>query len=718
MGLWRSLAAARARQGDTDGALQDLRFASQHAETAEDRAGVAFARASILSDLGDGAGAIDAFSEALEADPRHAEAWSCRGIARLELGDTHGAEADAEALLALDSESASAWGLRGAARLAAERPGEAVQDLETACRLDPDLSWAQVSLEQARRACGSVPAATTAASRSTERDSGSDARTLSLRQRGNTSFKRGDYREAIEAYAKACATLEDGWPLALSNKAICHLKLGEYADAVKAAELCLREEDAAPKVRMTLFKALVGQHEWLRAFQVLRELKALPGLTEDTAAVVRTEEKAKRSEFRAWCEQHRQNSIALATKREKDWVRPFATSAGPTPQVNEANVGSRIWCDRPHKITDIHPLLADGRIVATACGAKHVDREIYFKLEAHRPLDLWVLYDDRYGDKLPSWLPKERVIPQAAMTTHLASTPLPFSAYQLAVGVPAGSVHSIPGNRYAAEGKHEFTCFWIVATLTQDRSDSAASASCASELPSLTELVPALPSALTLVAASGGDAPKLIDLLLDESLVNLSGSKQFLQQVANSLADGMPTSASCQRLRAVICPALECSGRDVQRESFDTMEDTKEAKSDGLEVACFVGQYEDALRSAQPDLAVLFCPSLFGTTSERWIATIRHLVKREIRTAVVGRIVEESFVQNEDLLRAVGCAISLPTTVVTPSPGVSYKPSDGTIGFHVTTFTGGIVPDGGEDANVRKRLEDDGIQFFDAEQGS
>ena len=54
-----------------------------------------------------------------------------------------------------------------------------------------------------------------------------------------------------------CAS--EDWVLALSNQALCHLRLGEHAEAVEAADRCLLEEGAPVKVHFTKFKA-IGRH--------------------------------------------------------------------------------------------------------------------------------------------------------------------------------------------------------------------------------------------------------------------------------------------------------------------------------------------------------------------------------------------------------------------------------------------------------------------------
>merc|ERR1712100_984715 len=107
----------------------------------------------------------------------------------------------------------------------------AVKDCTRALELDPDLAWVQPTLAQARAACGM--------NRAYECEKVAAPVASSHREHGNVLFKNGKYSDAIAAYRDAHAAREDGWVLAISNQAICHLKLGEHAEAVAAADLCL-----------------------------------------------------------------------------------------------------------------------------------------------------------------------------------------------------------------------------------------------------------------------------------------------------------------------------------------------------------------------------------------------------------------------------------------------------------------------------------------------
>merc|ERR1712224_13271 len=115
------------------------------------------------------------------------------------------------------------------------------------------------------------------------------------RERGNGLFKRGRYSEAIQAYLIAEENKENCWHLAVSNRAICHLKLNEYSKAVEAADVCLQQEEVSYKA-FTKFKALMATDRRNDAFEVLRLLKELPDLPSAVAAAAAHEEAVARQE--------------------------------------------------------------------------------------------------------------------------------------------------------------------------------------------------------------------------------------------------------------------------------------------------------------------------------------------------------------------------------------------------------------------------------------
>jgi len=121
----------------------------------------------------------------------------------------------------------------------------------------------------------------------------------SHREEGNQYFKQGLYRRAITAYEASFKATEEGWILALSNRAICHLKLKEYELAVQMVDRCIEQDgvqDVPLKVYLTKFKALAENHDWIQAFATLRKLRARVDLPADVEAAALQEERAKRKQ--------------------------------------------------------------------------------------------------------------------------------------------------------------------------------------------------------------------------------------------------------------------------------------------------------------------------------------------------------------------------------------------------------------------------------------
>lgn len=302
-----SRALARTQMEDPEGAIADL---SEALRLHPDRADLLFHRATIRSDQGNDEGAMSDFDESLRLDPGRAEVWCCRGTARMVRGDAAGAIQDCSEALKADEGYAGAWGLRGVAKHHLGDIKGAAEDCARALALDPDLAWVQPALEDARAAMGesgrevsrcnvAVPIVDTAgpcagATLSAPMVTPAASTEMPLRACGNDHFRKGNLREALVAYQEAYTSNEPGFVLALSNQALCHHKLGEYHEAVVAADLCLKHDGAPYKALFTKSKALAAQHDWPAAREALRELRNLPGLPPEAYAVAEREEQEQR----------------------------------------------------------------------------------------------------------------------------------------------------------------------------------------------------------------------------------------------------------------------------------------------------------------------------------------------------------------------------------------------------------------------------------------
>lgn len=101
-----------------------------------------FSRGNVLLDAGEPAGAIEAYTTALEQNGRHARAYNNRGLARAALKDYEGALSDYTACLALPDPFAEAFYNRGVALLRLGRKGEAIVDFTDALKLNPQYARA------------------------------------------------------------------------------------------------------------------------------------------------------------------------------------------------------------------------------------------------------------------------------------------------------------------------------------------------------------------------------------------------------------------------------------------------------------------------------------------------------------------------------------------------------------------------------------------------
>mmetsp|Transcript_100400 Transcript_100400/g.181209 ORF Transcript_100400/g.181209 Transcript_100400/m.181209 type:complete len:667 (+) Transcript_100400:58-2058(+) len=362
---WWQRASAKASLGMLVEAEDDFAEALLRACSDEELAGIHFSRGSARSDGGDEARGVADFGEALRLQPTRLEAWCCRGTALLAQGDPFSASQDAMSALKLDSECAAAWGLLGAARRAQGRLDEAIRSCQAALQLEPELTWAQDCLQAAQaEQAEQEPAGETETSEASDSrqngngpadgeerqrcDAGEQPQPLQLRRpqrlekankprllrdEGNELFRSGKLKEAALRYQCACEVREEGWQLAASNLAICHLKLGEHALAVDACNLALdvsqvSEQDSGIdfgqsrqrryKALLTKFKAQAAQGEWLKAFRTLRELRAnrdeegnSAALPADVASAVDQEEHSWRQEHQKQLQLQHQSADAI-----------------------------------------------------------------------------------------------------------------------------------------------------------------------------------------------------------------------------------------------------------------------------------------------------------------------------------------------------------------------------------------------------------------------
>jgi len=652
--IWWHRGNAKAVKGDHRSAIADF---DESLRLEKGEASVWFSRGSSRAEVGDEEGAIADWEETVRRDETRSEVWCCLGTARLGSGDAAGAAAAADGAIRAEEDNASAWGVRGVAKLELSDFAGAAADLRKALALDSSLEWLTPKLEAALAEGGSEAAAATAddaivpepkVKALPDADDGLDqlsseelealirgvyerqnpsklpeldnllrkyATALPLmyrqvckkygetpqvalrnqpeenkenipqevvakepveappepirthREMGNTLFKRGQFQEAIAEYKEACAAAEEGWVLALSNRAICHLKLGEHTEAVQVADLCLDQEgthEVPLKVYLTKFKALTAQREWLNAFTLLRNLRAR-SLPPDVSAAAKEEERCKRRE--------RVDQCAAAVG-----------AAGHKEQVLPDSAQSLVRAVETVMPTVLEAFAREAEVIA-ACKAE---------LQAEAAAEA----EEAKADK----------------------------AEQL----PSSTVEGPEALAAEAEQSEQ---------------------SCADK-------------------AAGSTAPKPAVADAAASLPLIAKKAELLGMLPE---DTSPIQKSLKEVKLV---TADCKFRVPNREleCYDTDDSSDEEEEEF---------YDDPI-----ECALLHNVNL-ASDLERWVPIIRRLVITETLTIITGPDRDQSLVQNEDILLALGCDVKCPTTICCPNldPGVNF--ASACENYHALVFHGG-----------------------------
>lgn len=662
-GIWWHRGNAKAMKGHQRGAVKDY---DESLRLDPGDASVWFSRGTSKMELGYEEGALADWEQAAQKDATRTEVWCCLGTTRLGRDDAAGAVSAADSALRADKDCAGAWGLRGTAKLALSDYVGAAADLRKALQLDSKLHWLSPKLREAIRLGGSEAEAATAddaelpepklksdtdgvellskeelrerirgvyerqnPEKLQDLDSLLDKYANSLptmyravckkygevpevpapkeaektesaapqeavaktevipevkrthREVGNSFFKSGQFQEAIDEYKEACAAVEEGWVLALSNRAICHLKLGDYAEAANVADLCLQMEatkEVPLKVYLTKFKALAAQRKWLDAFALLRSLRAR-NLPKDVSLAAREEERSKRRERTQQCAEAANTNSDTSGQIEGTPLAAGQTLARAVEAVMPA-------------VLDI--FAAEIELIA-ADKAERVQQEAErAQQEAEQAQQLDV------ADEEPGSMAADK----GAGAEHV---PVADAESQLKASEAEQANIPDPG---AAE------------------SAAAASATLAAQK-------------VELLAVNPEDASSLKASLKDLSLV---------------------------------APGCKFRVPDREAEGWDTDDSSDEEEEDDTE--------------EQLELAVLYNVDL-TSDMERWVTLIRRLVITEKPTIVTGRSKDQSLVQNEDILLALGCDIKCPTTLCQPSPEPGAEFTSAADNYHALVFYGG-----------------------------
>lgn len=236
---------------------------------------------------------------------------------------------------------------------------------------------------------------------------------LSHRERGNIFFKKGKLRDAIAAYKESFSAGEDGWILALSNRAICHLKLKEYDEAVSVADQCIEQDgphEVPLKVHLTKFKAQAELRSWVEAFATLRKLRLRHEVPCDVEAAATQEERTRRQQY--------VEELSSSDEEEEDEEELFS---GEHEVVSKSLARAvKAIAQEDLKASSMYLIGANGEqpdmvsaalnssspeVLAPACDIRALGRDEACQSLASDSPDLVVLCRPNLSRKLEEWVP-------------------------------------------------------------------------------------------------------------------------------------------------------------------------------------------------------------------------------------------------------------------------------------------------------------------------
>ena len=192
---------------------------------------------------GEHASAVQAFSRALELDPRLAFAYRGRGLARFELGEEQQALADLERALALAPDDPQLHVERGVLCGRLQRSAEARAAFDRALELDPDHPEALVNRGRARLMAGDAPGARRDYEAALARDPNC---ALAYASRGVLAWRLSQDIEAALADLGRALSLDPTLAYARANRASIYLIQGRAADAVADFSVAAQQRPREP----------------------------------------------------------------------------------------------------------------------------------------------------------------------------------------------------------------------------------------------------------------------------------------------------------------------------------------------------------------------------------------------------------------------------------------------------------------------------------------
>lgn len=230
-----------AKQGDTPGAIA---FYNQAIQRDPKDAEAYYQRAKVRYQQGEITEAIADYSETIKIDPKYANAYYNRGFAYYAEGNYGNAIADFTELLKLNPDDADGYYQRGLSYYQMEEYDLAIADYNSILLLQPNNVNAYTSRGLAKAATGDQAGAV---ADYTEAQKLNPDDPLIFYNRGRARFHLADYRGAMEDYTKVLE-LKPNYADAYVNRCSAYLNLAAHkeaiADCTKAIELNPKEEAA------------------------------------------------------------------------------------------------------------------------------------------------------------------------------------------------------------------------------------------------------------------------------------------------------------------------------------------------------------------------------------------------------------------------------------------------------------------------------------------
>ena len=193
-------------------------------------------RGSAKGILGDYAGAIADFGQALQINPQFADAFSNRGNAKSGRGDNESAIADFDQALSINPRFVKAYNGRGVANNRKGDYASAIADFEKAIQLDPQYAYAYVGRGNAKNRMGNYADALVDYNRALKINP-QDADTYY--NRGHAKIYMGDFAGSIADFDKAI-DINPQFVDAYDNRGIAKGRMGNHAEALADHERALK----------------------------------------------------------------------------------------------------------------------------------------------------------------------------------------------------------------------------------------------------------------------------------------------------------------------------------------------------------------------------------------------------------------------------------------------------------------------------------------------